>query len=755
MAPGGKAILFFAIYRLLLSSVPTLWLLTDRIVAALGSLVGLATGQGLWVGATFAGLDFLLLSGLLTFFVLRDRGIQDRGRIINMSAILLLMHAVYLGVVSFGSSLQDLLGAASPWNLPILARGLHITYLAFLFRRSQPTETSAPRAAPSSLIVLALLACALPIFATLPFGRSSLEGKKVVAHEKCFGNWDKPKHGDYGRLSIGMYGMLDPFVRSLGGEFLVSDELSAKDLRGADVLILLYPHEDWQEGQLERIEDFVRKGGSLLICGEHTTRDDNGKNRFNEVLEFTSMQVRYDSSLMTIGGWLQSYQALAHPSTAGIGDDRNEFGVVTGASMAISWPASPLLVGRWGWADPGDPKGEAQMGNGRYDSGEKLGDQILAAEQPIGSGTVIAFGDTSSMTNGITMGSHMFTARLLAYLGNRPGSPQAIWRQVLSLLCAGALLWMLIRASVSGLGMTAVIICGSLSLSTSLGHDLGLVLPDGRPEKINNLAYIDNSHMGRFDNESWRLDGDMGFKMTLVRSGYQALELQEFTRERVERAGLIASVAPSRAFTQDEIKIVHDFVTNGGIFILTTAYEDRLGSEALLRSFGFEIGRIAATPTREPQPMGHFKSPYLPGNGTYVYVRFHEGWPVSCVAPDAPPVGFDELVVFDEHLIRRVAGYFLGHAISSAVPMVERPQPARVIAYGNGNHPSILKRVVGKGSFVVVADSGFILNKNLEVESGEEFEGKRENAEFWHWFLTDLRGEEAWIPPEVRPRKGR
>ena len=66
--------------------------------------------------------------------------------------------------------------------------------------------------------------------------------------------------------------------------------------------------------------------------------------------------------------------------------------------MDIGWPAWPLLVGKWGWADPGDPKGEAMMGDGKYGPGERLGDLVLAAEQRYGKGTIVAFGDTSSMT---------------------------------------------------------------------------------------------------------------------------------------------------------------------------------------------------------------------------------------------------------------------------------------------------------------------------------------------------------------------
>ena len=39
------------------------------------------------------------------------------------------------------------------------------------------------------------------------------------------------------------------------------------------------------------------------------------------------------------------------------------------------------------------------------------------------------------------------------------------------------------------------------------------------------------------------------------------------------------------------------------------------------------------------------------------------------------------------------------------------------------------------------------MNKNLERESGEPFEGMRENADFWRWFLALLGEGDMWYPP--------
>jgi hypothetical protein len=172
----------------------------------------------------------------------------------------------------------------------------------------------------------------------------------------------------------------------------------------------------------------------------------------------------------------------------------------------------------------------------------------------------------------------------------------------------------------------------------------------------------------------------------------------------------VVSIAPLREFCKAERRIVRDFVENGGLFLITVGYEERRGSQELLADFGFEVGpaptnRLGAA---EPQPMGYFKVPYLDLGDYKPFVRYHASWPVSCSSTNA-----------------------------------------RVIARGHGDVPVIVVEQVGKGKFVVVGDSGFVLNKNLEREDGQPIDGLRENADFWRWFLTVLRDQPAWIPPKA------
>ncbi len=750
----------FGIYRTVCTSVPWVWLMTDYIGRSIGSLGGVVTRQPLYVGPTFAGLDFLVLTGTLWALWLVSLKLKTHNLKLKthnlMGLAILGGHLIYLIVISYAPQLlaaipeppgqtapatasafvetnwsyAGLLHKAIPWNLLALACVIHLLIIAAMFRWSDwQTRRSSLVARPSSIVhrlssivvaghglrfvqevAVTVLAILLPVIVALYPTKLSLQGTKIVFYEKGFLNWLKPEHGQYGRLSGGMYGMLPMYLESLGARVVLSSELSNEDIDGVNALVLIFPDEAWKEGQLDRIWDFVRRGGSLMVLGEHTTRDRNGSNRFNEVLQPTAIRVQFDSGTFAVGGWLQSYEPIAHPMTAGIPDDKNQFGVVIGASLKTAWPANPLLIGRWGWSDVGDEGSDrAMMGNGRYDNGEKLGDIILVAEQRMGKGRIIAFGDTSSITNGINVTTHVFTSRLFGYLADGAGYGPAAWRQILGILISAFLVGLLTwRGNEFKTALASVVMAGSLLLATSITHRAGQIFPDGRYKSPNNLAYIDSSHIEGYNGESWRPDGVGGFTLTLMRNGYLTLCLPQLTASRLEGAAMLVSIAPSREFSRAERTVLKDFVSRGGKFILTVGQDEAMASRSILADFGFSVGTINRD-APQPEAMGHFKSPYLKSADKQVYVRFHAAWPIHCTDPQA-----------------------------------------QVIAYGRNNLPVIILRRFRAGKVVVIGDTCFAMNKNLEWEGGEPFEGMRENADFWQWFISQLRGQEMWIPPALQ-----
>ncbi len=183
-------------------------------------------------------------------------------------------------------------------------------------------------------------------------------------------------------------------------------------------------------------------------------------------------------------------------------------------------------------------------------------------------------------------------------------------------------------------------------------------------------------------------------------------------------AGLLITIGPSRDYSADERRAIRKFVENGGILVGTVGDEDprKPALPALMAEYGLYLGEHppdAQGRIPESPPLGHFKSPYYNAGSFMNYVRFHAAWPVVSTEPDA-----------------------------------------RVMAYGPGDRNVMIMRRIGKGKVVLVGDTCFAENKNLEREGGEPFEGMRENADFWRWAITYWTGQPLRVPPNPRSAVG-
>jgi hypothetical protein len=343
---------------------------------------------------------------------------------------------------------------------------------------------------------------------------------------------------------------------------------------------------------------------------------------------------------------------------------------------------------------------------------------VLAAEQRWGSGRVVVFGDTSGFTNGILFGSHPYVVALMASLCQH--ADFAGWRFVLGLVALLLLGWLVTRrGNPRSTLATALVLAAATVGASAWTARMAKVLPDGRAAGPNLLAYVDTTHLEGASGESWRLGGLGALQMTLMRSGYLVLGLPEFTEERLERAGLLISAAPGRPFSSRERTIVRRFVENGGTFICTVGWPESAASRSLLADFGFHIGGKGAAEglATEPKPLGHFKAPYYNGGDYMAYVRFHAGWTVESSEPGAQPLAY-----------------------GPRNPLI-------------GTDPTVIQmRRLGRGKFIVVADSEFASCQNLENEGGQPFEGLRENADFWRWFVSYIKDEPVWLPPKPEPQ---
>lgn len=747
-----------ALFRFACDSIPTVWLAADLKGWMLGRVAGWLAGSPLEVGTTYAGLDFLVLMTAIYVGWLVGTAPPRRSRAIWAAVAIALGHFAYLAVLAQSENLlaalpemvvppeSDInnvgiwtwsngLRSLIPWNVPLLAVIIYGAIAAVMFRWAtwlpvieiDPKELKKQKAkeekedVPGSVLMAdmvfrfgpPLLAVAATLLVGLAISQSELKGKTIVAYEKGFLDWRKPEHDSQ---IDGYYGMLPVFVESLGGKFATSKDLAEKDLAAADVLVLLHPNQPWPKETLDRVWSYVRRGGSLLLVADPVIREGDALSHFNEVLQPTGMQVRYDTAVTRTGNWEQSYEVLAHPATAGLDDLRNRFGFELGSSIRTRWPARPVMVGRWGWSDPGSDA--VGTGVSHYNAGELLGDLVLAAEQSVGRGRIFVLGGSSPLRNEMLANSFPFAGRLLGYLANKPSSPQNLWRQLLgllALLAMGALV--ALRPAPWQVMLTSTVMAASLVCCTSAGYESSRVLPDGRahlPKTFNNVAYIDASHLEAYSGDLWNKQGIAGLLRTLMRQGYLPLLASDLTTQRLERAGLLVSIAPARQFNGRDRDAVRNFVGNGGTFICMVGAEEARASAPLLADFDFAVPPSPVPPGEggvEPEPLGAFRQ-LFGGDSGRQYVQFYAGWPVECSASS--------------------------------------PQKWIVWSDGQSDRPIVVSHAEQGGSAIVIADTYLASNQNLE--SGES--SLPENIRFWRWLLSNVApGQKPWNPPPADKNK--
>jgi hypothetical protein len=574
-------------------------------------------------------------------------------------------------------------------NSPAMLFGLLVMSLALILWGRNFSSAAASVKKAGLKITLVFLLCTACAAGLLGFERPGTlsANRQVVLYSKGFLNWNVPDFKMFGSKSAGMFGNVPRFLEAMGFAATRIDSLSREALAQAKILMIINLDSELPRPELQAIWDFVERGGSLLLLCDHTFYK-SGIMRVltNDILEPYRIRINFDSADWFVGGWLHSYQYASHPTTTGLRDDMNDAGCVIGASLDVRPPAFPIVTGKYGYSDPGK-EAESQrgyLGNLDYDPGEPLGDVVLCAAQHVGRGKVMAFGDTSAFANAILVNSHEFINRVFTWLATDEAPKQhglALVAAGILALIAGYLYLSRIRQPRTLLYAVVVTLAMVQLADSSKSRTAGLPL-QGR------IAYVDASHGERFSPESWNDNAIAGLHLNLMRNGYLSFGLRAFEHRSLQQADLLVLIAPSQPFSNKEKKWISDFVSRGGTLLLTVGYEERAASVPLLEMFGFAIDNL---------PLAQFISIISAANQK---VRFAEAWPVVSSAPDAAVVAsYREL-------------------------------------------PVIMRRPVGQGQVVVIGDSSFFWNQNLEMEENY----LPENVQFLQWLLASLSP-----PPKDKP----
>ncbi len=285
--PAALAAAALAVFRLACDSSAAAWTFTNSVARIEGFSVGWLTGRPLLIGASFGGLDFLVLMAALTVaWLMHDAGTTFRTRRWAMLFILL-AQAAYLVVLAFSHDLAALLppqvapvptaishlgiwtwGNAIrmllPWNLPVLAAVFHSAAAVGIFHltawqttphdladesninsadhdheymvpegkrrnRSLQGEPALPLDGRNSLMTWRRFAPAgllivAAVAMTLSPVRPDLKGRRIVAYDDGTTDWSTADPGTVPPGQSPRYGLLPALVESLGGQFIAREE---------------------------------------------------------------------------------------------------------------------------------------------------------------------------------------------------------------------------------------------------------------------------------------------------------------------------------------------------------------------------------------------------------------------------------------------------------------------------------------------------------------------------------------------------
>ncbi|MBN2248631.1 MAG: hypothetical protein JW733_08015 [Coriobacteriia bacterium] len=686
---ASLTLLLLAVYLLLEQHLGYLHPLWSLVARGTSSLVSLLVPGVVSIGAGFLGIRLVVLALL---YILSTTVTGESARRLKAAAFaggaVLVMSLAYAAAWGWLSNIAQVQGAAgllqpfiAPYDFRLLLLTMLVAPLVFLQAAAPPPATvhTAPAGSRWMVATAAFLAVGTILLAA-QVGTSEPGGRVVVLDTTGRLAEDLPVYGRYGLGNLGQFGMLPRYLAATGHDTEIVDSVSSATLEDADTLVVLNLREKLDDAGRQAVWEFVEAGGGLLVAGDHTGAEEI-RDPSNHLLEPVGISLNFDSAIPLRDRWASGFEMLSHPVFRGITED--EVQVVIGASLTVSPPASPVLLGRAGYSDAGDISNIEQgfLGDMTYTPGEHMGDLVLAADAAYGRGRVLVFGDTTLLQNLAISRSYRFLDNIFGWLGSAydASAQRAQTLGGAALLVLGALL-LIISAS---RGMSRVPLPALALALALLVSNVALSPPtptwESRPF-ADRHAVIDVSHheLGRLDRSGDSLDG---LAANLERAGLHPFFMRTFSAEMIESAEVVVLPAPVSPFSRTEIAELDEFMRSGGLLIMTTGSEKPSGSFTLLQHLGYELGGA---------PMGRAAAAWSGGQ-----ISFWSAWPLK-----QAPGGASQTVaeVWDA--------------------------------------PVILYQPRGAGGSIVIADAAFLFEKNLESLDRHDID----NIEFLREILETYPG---------------
>ncbi len=699
----------YALVYLLIQTIPLFWFFLQQTSLRLSHGIGTITGTPLLLGPTASGFwIFILFVTVLvcSFLLIPKKSRKELLRFIECLVGLFLLWVIYLIFLSLitPSSNADAI-QFHPVFFSFCLIVLLLYYFRFPFTVQSPEKNLSNRKRnvlwkTGAIWVSVLLFFSVSILTITFTIEPQHDSKKVLFYgQHMLGTWDVPQYGKYGREGVGMFGLWPVYLTTLGYQqelfventtaflnetqpinqnitsylnltdyvsLIESPHLTNGLLNDVRILVITNLNVSFTPAEQTIIWEYVNTGGSLLVIGDHTNVG-GLQHPLNELLNPVGISFRFDAALPLddTNKWLTCTNFLHHPLTVPLtGIDELQYGV--GASLNISAGASPLIIGTYALSDQGNRSSEdlAYLGDYTYNKGEQLGDVILVAAAYYGQGKVLVFGDTSSFQNTALPFSYHFLQTTFSWLASTQNSTMTTLQLGVSLilLVVAIILYSFSKKNSIPFVIYPILLVIALLLTTSLNP---LLLAP--PTETGPLVTLDVSHIERVTQESFTDDSLNGLIVNLQRNNYLPILLREFSPSLISAGKILVCVAPTASFTGDQITFLKHYMTSGGFVILATGYDDKDASVPLLQLFNISI---------ESTPLGPV--PYVEGNMTPYEdePRFVDSWPLS----------------FPQN---QGTSYYN-------------------FTWDDLTYHLVVFEHYGKGGLLVISDSQFLLDKNIE-----------------------------------------
>ena len=217
------------------------------------------------------------------------------------------------------------------------------------------------------------------------------------------------------------------------------------------------------------------------------------------------------------------------------------------------------------------------------------------------------FGDTSSLQNPSFSHNYLFIREIITSLENKDYNYLKIISFLLFIVSILYIVYKDMRNFFIQIILVVLLLSSSIvspAINSAMKEE---VIPEG------SIAYIDYTHGERFSLDIYSEDSVDGLSINLQRNGYLSLILKEFSEESINRAKILVLIAPTQKITRKDVNIIKNFMSEGGLVILSVGYKEKEASKYLLNEFGLDISNVplGPVPYGEKNPEKYWKEPDL------------------------------------------------------------------------------------------------------------------------------------------------